>query len=87
MDRVIISKIRPVCWKVYAQGAEEDEYVRAVLGAAAIETTKPEPQPGLMSPSVYAFLATPQAETPLTTEELVAILGQDARIELAFAAG
>ena len=54
------------------------------LGEAGIDTTQPEPEPGLTDPPLYAFVATPRAEVSLTEEELVAILEQDEKLELTF---
>ena len=84
MSKVAIPKIRPVSWRVYVQGGEEARYVSRVLAEAGIDTTEPEQEPGLTHPPLYAIVATPKAEVPLTEEELVTILQQDNKLELMF---
>jgi hypothetical protein len=84
MEDVTISRIRPVSWKVFVQGAAEAEYVRQMLEAMHMETTPPREHPGLVEPPLYAFVVTSESESPLTTEEIAAVLERDGRISLAF---
>jgi hypothetical protein len=84
MDIATVSKIRPVSWRISVQGKEEAEYIRRRLRETQIETTTPQEEPGLMEPTLFSFVATLQAETPITTEEIIAVLEKDERIRLAF---
>jgi len=84
MAKITIPKIRPVAWKICVQGEREAQYVCRALGEAGIDATQPELEPGLTDPPLYAFVATPRAQVALTEEELVAILEQDEKLEVAF---
>lgn len=84
MSKIKIPKIRPASWRVYVQGEQEARYVGRLLGEAGIDTAEPEHEPGLTDPPLYAIVATPRADAPLTEEELVAILQQDEKLELKF---
>jgi len=84
MEHIIISRIRPVSWKLFVQGQSEAEYVRLMLQGMQMATTAPREVPGLVEPALYSFVVTPEADSPLTTEEIAAVLEQDARISLAF---
>lgn len=84
MSKINIPRIRPASWRVYVQGEQDAEYVSRVLAEAGIDTTGPEQEPGLTDPPLYAIVATAKAETPLTEEELVAILERDDKLELTF---
>ena len=84
MNKIKVPRIRPIAWKVYAQGEEEIRYVRGVLSEAGIDTTEPEHEPALTDPPLYAIVVAPKTEVPLTQEELVAVLQQDDRLELEF---
>jgi hypothetical protein len=84
MENAKIVKIRPISWKIVVQGKDEAEYVRNVLAMAKIQTTQSEKEPSLLEPPLYAFVATPAAETPITAVELESLLGKDKRIEIEF---
>jgi hypothetical protein len=84
MDKVKIVKIRPISWKIVVQGKDEAEHVRKMLAAMKIETTLSEREPSLWQPPLYAFVATPAGETPMTAIELKSLLAEDERIELEF---
>jgi hypothetical protein len=85
MQQIMVSRIRPLSWKIYVQGEAEAEHLGSLLDQAGIDATHPERDPAaLIEPPVYAFVASPRAEVPLTKEELVAILKADARVEIAF---
>jgi len=84
MSKVTIPKIRPASWKVYAQGEAEARHLGRVLAGAGIDVSEPELEPGLTDPPLYAIVATPKEHTPLTEEELVAILAHDDQVELTF---
>ncbi len=85
-NKIAIPKIRPASWRVYVQGEQEAQFVRRVLGEAGIEVTEPEREPGLTDPPLYAVVATPQADVPLTQEELVAILDREGKLVMEFEA-
>lgn len=84
MSKITIPKIRPIAWKVYAQGEEEIRYVRGVLHEAGCDTSEPENEPALTDPPLYAIVVAPKTEVPLTQEELIAVLQQDERLHLGF---
>lgn len=84
MEQITISRIRPVSWKIFVQGQAEAEYVRRMLQGVQMATTALQEVPGLVDPPLYAFVVTPEAESPLTSEEIAAVLAQDVRISLAF---
>lgn len=84
MSKISIPKIRPASWKVYVKGEEGMHYVRHLLSEAGMDTSDPKQQPDLTDIPLYAIVATPKTDVPLTEEELVAILRQDGRLELEF---
>jgi hypothetical protein len=84
MDNAKIVKIRPISWRVVVQGKDEAQYVRNVLATAKIQTTQCEKEPSLLEPALYAFVATPAAETPITAVELESLLDKDERIAIDF---
>ena len=84
MKTARVSKIRPVSWKIFVQGEAEAEYVRGLLFESRIHSTMPEREPGLSEPAVWSFIATAAGDSPLTTEEIEAVLTADEKIELAF---
>lgn len=84
MREAKIVRIRPMSWKVSVQGREQAEYVREVLSGASIDSTNCEQEPDLADPRVYSFTASTRVESPLTSQELQAILNQDERIEVVF---
>lgn len=86
MSTINIAKIRPASWKVYVQGNEEARYVSRFLSQSGLTTGEPEPTPGLTEPPLFAIVASPAGETPLTEEELVAILEKDEKLDLKFEA-
>ena len=84
MNRVRVSKIRPVSWRISVQGKEGTQYVRDLLSKINLHTSEPTAEPGLTEPPVYSFVASSSEDTPLTPEELEAILDRDALVELEF---
>lgn len=84
MSEARIVRIRPISWKVSVQGKEEAEYVRGVLSGARIDSTECEQEPDLTEPRVFSFVASTRVESPLTSQELRAILESDQQIQLAF---
>jgi hypothetical protein len=84
MPETTIVRIRPVSWKISVQGKEEAEYVRGVLSGAHIETTECEQDLDLTDPRVFSFVASTQVDSPLTAQELQAILENDRQIAVAF---
>ena len=84
MPEARIVRIRPISWKVSVQGKEEAEYVRGVLSGARIDTTECEQELDLKDPRVFSFVASARVESPLTSQELQAILENDQQIEVAF---
>jgi hypothetical protein len=84
MPEAKVVRIRPISWKVSVQGKEEAEYVRGVLSGARIDTSECEPARDLTEPRVFSFVASAQMESPLTSQELQAILENDRQIEVAF---
>jgi hypothetical protein len=81
---ITISKIRPVSWKIYVQGKRQVDYVGALLQQAGIDVGQPREEPGLTDPALYSIEATARADVALTEEELLAILEQDEKVQLAF---
>jgi len=86
MEKIKVTKIRPVSWNIYTQGREAAERLRPLLAEAQIETSDPEADPSLTDPPVYVLRATPSTDGPLTTEELAAILAKSEQVELPFSA-
>jgi len=84
MSNVIINRIRPVSWKIYVQGKDGAQYVRGRLAEAQIESSEAIQERDLAEPPIYSFTATPKIDTPLTAQELQAMLENDPRIEVAF---
>ena len=84
VNKAIISRIRPISWKICIQGKEEAEYVRGRLAAVKLDTTECERERDLADPPVYSFVASYRHESPLTSSELQSILVDDDRIEVAF---
>ncbi len=84
MKKAIVSKIRPVTWKICVQGEESAQYVRSVLEEAGCESTDVQQEIDLHDPGVYSFIATPKGNTPLSAPELVTLLQQDESIEVTF---
>lgn len=82
MEKIKVAKIRPISWKVVVQGREQGEYVRKALEKLELETTECVKEPGLVEPPLYSFIATPAAESPMTSKELEAALEEDDQIEL-----
>jgi hypothetical protein len=85
MTKSTVCKIRPVTWKICVQGEAAMNYVQETLQQAGFEIAGSKEEPGLHNPSVYSFLATPKADTPVNSEELTALLEKDPQIEIAFA--
>lgn len=84
MNKAIVSRIRPISWKICVQGEEQAEYVRSVLRQAKVASTDCRTEPDLTDPPVYSFIATPEMESPFTSVELQAFLADDERIEVLF---
>ena len=84
MDNAIVSRIRPISWKICVQGREEAEYVRVRLAAVKMNTTELERDRDLADPPVYSFVASYRHDSPLTSAELQSILEDDDGIDLAF---
>lgn len=84
MDKIKVARIRPVSWIIYVQGKSEAEYTRTLLSDQGIHTSPLQKHPDLIKPPVFCFLATPDEATPMTSNELEAILSQDKRVELEF---
>lgn len=84
MDKVRVSRIRPVSWNIYVQGESEARYARSLLSNAGVHTSNLERQPDLTEPPIFKFLATPDEALPMTSDELEALLDRDERVELAF---
>lgn len=83
MNEAIISKIRPVLWKVHVQDKERAEYVRGALKLFGLNVGVPEEEPGLLEPPVYSFTVQLSQDASLTEEDLLAIL-QGADLEASF---
>ncbi len=86
-DAVIISRIRPVSWKVFVPGKDAVAYLRGFLGGMRMDCSEPVAEPELHDTVIYSLVVTPNPETPLTAEELVALLQDDKRITVAFDPG
>ncbi len=84
MKNARIIRIRPVSWKISVEGQENTAHVRQLLEQMNIQTSEPQSEPTLTDIPVEAFVAQPAANSPLTQEELEAILERDPRIELKF---
>ena len=68
MDNAIVSRIRPISWKICVQGREEAEYVRVRLAAVKMTTTELERDRDLADPPVYSFVASYRHDSPLISE-------------------
>jgi hypothetical protein len=84
MDKATVCKIRPVSWKICVQGENAANYVRGFLSGMRFECSDLEKEPELYDPPIFGIVATGRSETPLTAEELEAMLLEDEKIELAF---
>jgi hypothetical protein len=85
MTHSIVCKIRPVTWKICVQGEQSAQQVRSMLDRNGFDSTSLVQEPDLHDPGTFSFIATPPKESPLTSEELVALLEQDPTIDVAFA--
>jgi hypothetical protein len=85
MPQSIVCKIRPVTWKICVQGEQSAQHVRDVLDRRGFDSTSLVQEPDLHDPGTYSFIATPPKESPLNSEELIALLQQDSTIDVAFA--
>ena len=85
-DAVTISRIRPVSWKVFVLGKATADYLRGFLGMR-MDCSEPVEEPELHDTATFSLVVTPNPETPLTAEELVALLQDDKRITVAFDSG
>jgi hypothetical protein len=86
-DAVIISRIRPVSWKVFVLGKAAADYLRGFLGGMQMDCSEPVEEPELHDTATFSLVVTPSLETPLTAEELVALLQDNKRITVAFDSG
>lgn len=84
MESYKVVRIRPMSWRVSVQGAEAAEYLRQRLAELSIVAGPATPDPDLTDPPVYGVQVTFPESTPLTLEELRAILARDERLELMF---
>ena len=84
MTKAVVCRIRPVTWKISVQGEASAQYVRTVLSRAGFRSTETKQEADLHDPAVYSFVATPKAATPMSPEELIALMEHDPNIEIAF---
>jgi hypothetical protein len=85
MPQSTVCKIRPVSWKICVQGEQAAQHVRSVLDRSGFDSTSLVREPDLHEPGTFSFIATPPKESPLNSEELIALLKQDSTIDVAFA--
>jgi hypothetical protein len=85
MTPSIVCKIRPVTWKICVQGESSAQHVRSVLERHGFDSTSLVREPDLHDPGTFSFIANPPKESPLNSEELIAVLRQDSTIDVAFA--
>jgi hypothetical protein len=85
MSQSIVCKIRPVTWKICVQSEPSAQHVRSVLERHGFASTSLVREPDLHDPGTFSFIATPPKESPLSSEELIALLQQDSTIDVAFA--
>lgn len=76
MHGAVVSKIRPVLWKIHVQGKHNAQYVRDTLRMVGLSVGAPEEEPGLVEPPVYSLNASLNEEGSFTAEDLIAILHQ-----------
>lgn len=76
MKGAVVSKIRPVVWKIHVQGKPNAHYVRNTLRMFGLSVGMPEEEPGLVDPPVYSVTVGLGEEGSLTAEDLIAILHQ-----------
>lgn len=86
-DAVVVSRIRPVSWKVFVLGKAAADYLRGFLSEMRMDCSEPAEEPELHDTATFSLVVTLSPETPLTAEELVALLQGDKRITLAFDPG
>jgi hypothetical protein len=80
----VVTKMRPISWKIFVLGRDAAEHVQQLVRDHGITVGDVEQEPGLSDPPLFSFVASPKANTPLTALELEAVLRQDERIEVAF---
>jgi hypothetical protein len=83
-NTALVSRVRPVSWKLYVQGKPAAEYVRGYLSGMRMDCSEPTMEPELHDTTLYSFVVTPNPETPLTAQELVSLLRDDEQIAVAF---
>jgi hypothetical protein len=83
-DPVVVSRVRPVSWKLFVQGETAAEYVRGFLSGMRMDCSEPVEEPELHDTAILSFVVTPSLETPLTAQELIALLQEDDHIVVAF---
>jgi hypothetical protein len=86
-DAVVVSRVRPVSWKVFVLGKAAADYLRGFLGGMRMDCSEPVEESELHDTATFSLVVTPSPETPLTAEELVALLQDDKRITVAFDSG
>jgi len=84
---VVVSRVRPISWKVFVQGKAGADYVRNFLRTMQMECSEPVEERELHDTATFSLVATLSPETPLTARELVALLEDDERISVAFDLG
>ena len=83
-DAVVVSRVRPVSWKVFVLGKAGADHVRGFLSGMRMDCSEPVEEPELHDTATFSFVVTLSPETPLTAQELVALLRDDKRITVAF---
>jgi len=86
-DAVVVSRVRPVSWKVFVLGKTAADYLRGALSEMRMDCSEPVEEPELYDTATFSFVVTPNPETPLTAEELVALLEDEKRTTVAFDPG
>jgi len=83
-DAVVVSRVRPVSWKLFVMGRAGADHVRGFLSGMRMDCSEPVEEPELHDTATFSFVVTLSPETPLTAQELVALLRDDKRITVAF---
>lgn len=83
-DTAVVVRVRPISWKVFVRGESAAEYVRGFLKGMRMECSEPVEEIELHETATFSFVVSPTPETPLTAQELVAVLQEDDRITVAF---
>ena len=83
-DAVVVSKVRPVSWKVFVVGKAGADYAREFLTGMRMDCSEPVKEPELHEGGIFSIVVTSRPETPVLAQELVALLQEDERITVAF---